>query len=210
MLRCLSENDVHTRQSSESPSNNNNKTASVSYLPWRYRWLTTPHNNNKASVRSVGVAMVSDASFDSICLILRFDLVHMSFFPSLTLSLFPFKQQVHHLGQAQYLARSSSAIGKCMHWSVLSLLLNPYSHNSLLSFCMTLALSFPPTSCFISLLPFLFLHYDCYFLLLLAFCFPSIHDSLLVYREYNINLLNIIINTIKISYWIVYRSIVLY
>jgi hypothetical protein len=33
----------------------------------------------------------------------------MSFFPSLTLSLFPFKQ-VHHLGQVQSLARSFSAI----------------------------------------------------------------------------------------------------
>ena len=91
--------------------------------------------------------MVSDASFHSICLILCFDWARMSFFPSLTLSLFPFKQ-VHHLGQAQSLARSFSAmenehvcyelLSKNKHlvstdyslFCFVIALLNPYSHNS--------------------------------------------------------------------------------
>jgi hypothetical protein len=48
-------------------------------------------------------------------LILCFVWARMSLLPSLTFSLFPFKQ-VHHLGQAQYLARSSSAIDKGSIW----------------------------------------------------------------------------------------------
>ena len=53
--------------------------------------------------------MVSDAWLEPICLILRFDWARMSLLPSLTLSLFPFRQ-VRHLGQAHSLARYSSAI----------------------------------------------------------------------------------------------------
>ena len=108
----------------------------------------------------------------------------MSFFPSLTLSLFPFKQ-VHHLDQTQSLVRFFSAIenghvcyellSKNKHlvstdyslFYFVIALLNPYSHNShpflLHDFVFV---QFPLSSCFISLLPFLFLHHDCCSLLL--------------------------------------------
>jgi hypothetical protein len=121
----------------------------------------------------------------------------MSFFPSLTILLFPFKQ-VHHLGQAQSLLRFFSVIenghacyellSKNKHlvstdyslFCFVIALLNPYSHNShpflLHDFGFV---QFPPSSCFISLLPFLFLHHDCCSLLL-AFYSLLFHDCLLV------------------------------
>ena len=157
-----------------------------------------------------------------------FWMARISLLPSLTLSLFPFKQ-VHRLGQAQSLARSSSTIenghvccvvvlvssgrhGRFLDFDLLAAtfcscgglpsfeagikpchsllqayyelssnkhlvntdyalfcfviaLLNPYSNNSLLSHPFLLHdfgfVQFPPSSCFISLLPFRFLHHDC-------------------------------------------------
>jgi hypothetical protein len=169
--------------------------------------------------------MVSDASFHSICLILCFDWARMSFFPSLTLSLFPFKQ-VHHLGQAQSLARSFSAmenehvcyelLSKNKHlvstdyslFCFVIALLNPYSHNSLLS-------SFPSAWLWLCPIPPLLLFYFTVSYLSFSFImtvvpsflpFIPFYSRLSVSLEYNINL---IVNIIKILYWIVYRSIVL-
>ena len=136
------------RSSSRRHNFHKSTTTTKQHQPWRYRRLTTPQNNNNTSVRSREsvLKVISpnngewrfawDDLFD-----FTFWMARISLLPSLTLSLFPFKQ-VRHLGQAHSLARSSSAIENG-HVCCVVVLVSSVGHGRFLDFDL-LAATFCP------------------------------------------------------------------